>query len=157
MSIAITLIIGITALAWILARLGRIDVCPVCAGVSGAWLLMTIGVLLGYVSLPEVILPLAILMGGTVVGIAYMGGERMPVLARWGMWKWKVPVIVFGFAGVYWLLGNISWEGVIAEVLVLAAVAYAFFFRKERSREEKSPIAANQNVDKLMKDMDQCC
>src|SRR3989338_5498525 len=92
-------ILVITALAYGIGHLLRISLCPICAGVATTWLGMLGANIAGYPMDPRII---ALLMGGTVVGIAYrterhLASERSPLL-------WKTLSIPTGFVAAYALL-----------------------------------------------------
>ncbi len=120
MFIATISILGITVFVWLANRVLAFRVCPICAGVAGTWLWMLAARLLGYEIDP---IALALLMGGSVVGIAYqiekrLSQSRSPLL-------WKTLFIPTGFIGAYGLL--MQWWGVLLVSLTfLALVVYAF-------------------------------
>ena len=62
-------IFAIAGVAWAARKLLRAPVCPICLGVGGTWLWMLIARSLGYAVDTTM---LAILLGGSVAGIAYL-------------------------------------------------------------------------------------
>ena len=62
----------------------NIRICRLCVGISSLWLILSAGVALDYLSVRTFLIPITLLMGGTVVGIAYQGYSL----------RWKTIVIV---------------------------------------------------------------
>lgn len=148
---AILLVLAITLIAAALNRSLPFKVCPICAGVSGGWLILTAGVVLAHWS-GDYKLPIAMLMGGTVVGIAFQGETKFD-WAKKGFYIWKAPVIIFGMPAAYWLFVNMSLVTLVFEFLVLSALIYFFFIRSPRS----GGHADNHRVIELEKKMKNCC
>ena len=69
MTIAIISIFVLTLFAWLLNKVLPIKICPICAGVSLTWLWMLLGMGYGFLSVEKYQIVIAILMGGSVVGI----------------------------------------------------------------------------------------
>ena len=122
----------------------RLEICPICAAVSGTWLTLTALVLFGYLN-PEIFLPLiSLLMGGTVVGVAYQIGKRKPV------------VIGVGMLLAFWAVRNLSFKVLILELTVLATLAYFLFVK--RNGGDKSAPPRDPKTRKLLEDkMKNCC
>jgi len=99
-------ILVITTLVWFLNKVLSRKVCPICAGVAGTWIWMLIGILTNQLSVISYQLLVGILMGGSVVGIAYQLEKRLS--AGSAGWRtpllWKILFIPIGFAAVYSLL-----------------------------------------------------
>lgn len=100
-----------------------LQVCAICAGTAGTWLWLLAGILAGVLSYVTYMPVVAILMGGSVVGIAYqsekyLGSGRSALL-------WKATFIPLGF-GTVWSVTHFAFGFVILGVLVLLALA-AFF------------------------------
>ena len=147
-------ILVITFLAWLINKLLPFKVCPICAGVSGTWFLLLVGILLGWLSLANYYLLIAVLMGGTVVGIAYQGEKRLNIAPE-NFLKFKTAVIVPGFVLVYFALASIGWLALVIEAAVLVAVMYLYFvqpFLKERP-----PVRDKEKVAELEDKMKNCC
>lgn len=143
-TIALVSIFAIAGLAGLLRRAG-FAVCPICAGVAGTWLWMLSASFLGYAI--DIRIP-AMLMGGSVVGIAYtaekrISGKRSPLI-------WKMLFIPIGFAAAYALLSQL-WIMFAGAVIALAAIAFAFLGRADR------PPANESRVKEIEKKMEQCC
>lgn len=150
MFIAITAIsiLTITSAIWLMNRVLPFKICPICAGVSSTWLWMLAAKFLGYEI--EMIVP-AILMGGSVVGIAYQIEERLS--ANRSPLLWKTLFIPAGFIAVYSLL--LSWWSVFIAAAIFAAVLIVKFTKGDRSGMTKSK--QNQKVKELKKKLNDCC
>ena len=112
--------------------------CSICASVSGLWLVLSAGVAWGYLSATWLI-PIALLMGGSVVGIAYQ---------RHSM-RWKATAIAIGMPLSYVLITRLTKTTVFIELIVLLAIAYAIFVKRN---DTQSP-----NESALEEQMKQCC
>ncbi len=117
----------------------NIRICRLCAGVSSLWLILSAGVAWSYLSLQTFLVPIALLMGGTVVGIAYQ---------RYSL-RWKTTVILLGMPLAYLLVTNLSKTTVIIEFILLVIIAYALFVRKEPADHER--------IRELEEKMKNCC
>ena len=69
MIIAIISIFVFTSAVWVLNKIIPVKICPICAGVSLTWLWMLFGMGYGFLSVEKYQIVIAILMGGSVVGI----------------------------------------------------------------------------------------
>ena len=151
--IIFTIIVSILAITGVVAvwnRFGFIWICPICAGVSGTWLWILAGIFSEKLLSAEYLLPAAILMGGSVVGIAYQLEKRLP-LNRLAV-LWKTFFIPAGFFTVYSLLNQV-WLSVILGLAAALAI-YAWFFisgKKNHDSESDSRIGV------LEKKMKNCC
>ncbi|MDP2664447.1 MAG: hypothetical protein Q8O97_00530 [bacterium] len=86
----------ITGAVWLVGKVLPFKVCPICAGVSGTWLWMLVALFLGY----EIDLVIAaMLLGGSVVGIAYQLEKRLP--AGHSPLLWKALFVPAGFVVAY--------------------------------------------------------
>lgn len=154
---ALASVLGITFLVWILNRFLPFKICPICAGVSLTWVAVTMGILQGVLSSSEYLIPLAFLMGGTVVGIAFQG-ERRFAWAGVSIWRWKVPVVVFGLGLTYWLFVEMSWTSLIMEGAILVFLVYLFFVQPHLIVRRTESMHENpEEVERLTKEMEQCC
>lgn len=147
-------ILVITVLGWFVNKLLPFKVCPICAGVSGTWFLILVGILLGWLSVISYQLLVAMLMGGTVVGMAYQGEKRMNVAPE-NVLKFRTAIIVPGFILVYFALTNINWLTLVIEAVVLLSVMY-FYFVLPFIREIPPP-QDKQKIAELEKKMENCC
>lgn len=117
----------------------RFKICWVCATVSGIWLAMSALIALHIVPRATLEIPIALLMGGSVVGIAY---QRYQL-------RWKISVIAIGMPLAYLLITNLNKKIVIIEIIILLVIAYILFAKKN--------LADNQSVRDIEKKMKQCC
>lgn len=147
--IATISILVITGFVWSMKRLLRLRVCPICAGVSLTWLWMLAGVLTNQLPITNYQLPIAILMGGSVVGIAYQLEKRLP-MGRSALF-WKTLFIPAGFVAVYSLLA-FSWIIFGAMVVILIFLALIFLRRISLHPQEE-----NSKIKELEKKMEKCC
>lgn len=141
-------ILAITGLIWLTNRILPFKICPICAGVSGTWLWMLAARILGYEI--EVII-LAMLMGGSVVGIAYQIEKRLP--SNRSPLLWKTLFIPAGFIAVYSLLSS-WWPAFIAAAILIAILIIQF--TKGDGNEIVGP-KQNQQVEELKKKLNDCC
>lgn len=112
--------------------------------VSASWMGLLVARSLGY---PVETSLIAMLMGGSVVGIAYTLGKRLTE----GMNKaWKLTAIPLGFLLVY--AGLSGWWLVAGIAAVAAAGAVAYFFRV--ARRALAGAAQGAELEEKMKD---CC
>ncbi len=123
--------------------------CPVCLGVSGTWIWLSAAVLIGGLNWEVYQLLIAVLLGGTVVGIAYQGEYRSRFASAHPL-LWKLLVLVIGFPLAYAAVRRLSWPLLVLEILILAGIGYMYFIRKP---EQKSP----HHETTLEKKLKQCC
>ena len=106
---------ALTALAWALRRAVLPRLCPLCTGVAGTW----IGLLAAHGA--GVALDLrrpALLLGGSVVGLAALGETALAGRAPGAVLAWKTAFVAAGFATAYALLLPV-WPGVAAGAALL--------------------------------------
>ncbi len=131
-------------------KLIKMNFCPLCVGESSSWLVLTFLVLSGVLVKEDYLLPLAMIMGGSVVGIVYRLDEsRMIRSVGWP----KALITGGGFVLVYLALIYLSWPVLIVETLFMAILAYYLFYRKPGESEGTS----NKNIEALEKRMKSCC
>lgn len=113
-------------------------ICSICAGVSGTWAWLLAGRWLGY---PIDVVVLGLLMGGSVVGIAYQVEKR----------RWKTLFIPLGFIAAYSLI--FSWWTAFGLMILLLSLLFLVFVKKPRgfSRKDEKEIA------ELEEKMKKCC
>ena len=138
-------ILAITGLAWLVAKALPFPVCPVCVGVAGTWLWMLAARLAGFAFDASM---LAILLGGSVVGIAYQLEKHLP-RGRSPL-LWKTLFLPIGFVAAYGLA--LPHWSVLAITIVALLFLTAVFFMPHRDPEKKSAA-----VEKLEKYMKKCC
>lgn len=122
-------------------------ICPICAGVSGTWLIMLVLRFLGY-SVPGVLLSL--LMGGSVVGLGYQLEKRLPP-GRSAL-IFKTLFFCGGFTIVYGIV-LMNWFLAAAALLALLLIILLFFLPTQ------SPVEApaGDSVKQLEKQLEDCC
>ncbi len=138
-------ILAITGFAWQAGKILPFRVCPICAGVAGTCLWMLAARLAGFAFDAPM---LAILLGGSVVGIAYQLEKHLPQ-GRSPL-LWKTLFLPMGFVAAYGLAAP-QWSLLamaVAALLLLTAV----FFAPRRHAEKNSAA-----VEKLERDMKKCC
>ena len=147
--ITIISILGITVLVWLANRMLPFQICPICAGVFGTWAGLLTAHLLGYPI--DLVVP-ALLMGGSVVGIAYQLEKKLPVESA--SWRaplvWKTIFIPAGFVAAYSIL--IQWWGTFFVVYIFLLLV-SFVFLSPR----KQNAVHTGAVEELKKKMQDCC
>ncbi|RJQ13465.1 hypothetical protein C4553_03735 [Candidatus Parcubacteria bacterium] len=150
-------ILIITFIVWLTNKATAFKICPVCAGVSGTWVLLTAGSLLGIVGKNEFSLLTALLMGGTVVGIAYQS-EKSWHWANSNPLLWKILFILPGIILTYILLLNMGWKALILEIALLAVALYLIFIRPTTLiNKELNASKDLQRIEELKKKLKNCC
>lgn len=147
--VAIISILVITGLVWLLNRALPFKVCPICAGVSATWLWMLAGMAIGQLPTSNFQLPTSILMGGSIVGIAYQFERHLLKNEKYHL-LWKALFIPIGFLTVY-LVVNFYWTLAIPALLVLVVLALVF------GRRLGGHKAVSETVEKLEEKMKKCC
>lgn len=157
MWLSILLILVITSLVWLLNKLLPFKLCPVCAGVSSTWIILTALMLGGIISDSSFIIPISILMGGTVVGIAYQGEKSLRRAKRYPV-AWKLAIVAVGFPLAYGAVQYRSWTTFTVELVFLVGLVYLFFVRRGVADAPHTPHRGDSsNVHKIEKGLEQCC
>ncbi len=136
---------AIAGLAWAVRGRLPFPVCPICIGVGGTWLWMAAARLLG---LAVDATMLAVLLGGSVVGIAYQLEKRLPP-GRSPL-AWKMLFMPAGFVAAYGLAAP-HWILLAAGAAGLALLALVFL------RAPSAPEKSSATVEKLEEQMKRCC
>jgi len=142
--VALISILILTALVWLLKKFLPFRACAVCAGVSLTWLWLLGAYWLGYSIDTKII---ALLIGGSVVGVAYELKKKMAP-TRFLLW-WKLVLIIAGFAAAYGLIEawwSLFFAGLIP-MLLLAILAF----------KKRGPQPFSEKVEELKKQMEECC
>ena len=144
------LIVGFTALTYFFNKITHWKTCVICAGVSLTWLTLTALMVPGFLASSFYLLVTAMLMGGTVVGIAFQGEKKF----KWAknLFYWKAPVVIIGFIIAYLLLINISWTTFAIELALLGLLTYFLFLQPSAG---KSP--QGKSVSELEEELKDCC
>lgn len=143
---ALASILAITAVAWLVARGKHNNVCAFCVGVAGTWLWMLVARAIGFSVDP---LTLAVLMGGSAVGVSFryqhlVPQGRSPIL-------WKVVSILPAFGAAHAIVQE-HWLAAVAALAVTVIACIVFL----RSPKTLSKTDADRVKD-LKKKMEQCC
>ncbi len=154
MGLAFFLLIIITAAVWTLGKLLPFQICPICAGVSASWLLLTALILAGYLDADKFLAPILLLMGGSVVGIAYQGEKSLAWAGRYPF-LWKITVIILGMPLAFWAAQGISSAMLLGEILLLSALAYLFFIKP--AGKAASAGEASDKIQDLEDKLKNCC
>lgn len=141
-------ILVITAAVWRLNRISFLKICPICTGVSGTWFWILAGIYFGLLDAGSWSLAAAMLMGGSVVGIAYQLEKKLPVGKS--QFLWKMVFIPAGFISVYGILTE-QWIAFFAAMIFLALISFLFI------REQKHRGPGNRVVGELTEKMKNCC
>ena len=148
MIIPIISIISFTFIMWIFNKIFSVKVCSLCAGVSITWLWIFFGITFGKLSVDLYQLPLAILAGGTVVGLMYKLEEN--IKGKYIL-IWKTIFVVLGFYAVYGL-ATLQWIIVITSVVAITIVTLLLKINKLELKNKKS------KQKKVFEDkMENCC
>lgn len=116
LALTIASIIVLTGLAWLLRRAALPRLCPLCAGVAATWMGLLALSWTGTELDPR--LP-ALLLGGSVVGLAAVGEKVVAGWAPGAVLAWKTGFVALGFAAAYALLLQ-AWVFAGLGVAVLA-------------------------------------
>jgi hypothetical protein len=120
MWIAITLlsILLLTAFALLVRKVALPWLCPLCAGVAGTWLWLLGAHFAGF----EVDLRLpAILLGGSVVGLAAQAEKLLAGRGEGYLLVWKTLFVSVGFATA-WFITTLVWGGVAVGLATLGVI-----------------------------------
>jgi hypothetical protein len=142
-------ILLLTALAWLARRAVLPRLCPLCAGVAGTWIALLAAHWAGW--LVDLRLP-ALLLGGSVVGLAALGEKALGGRSPNAVLAWKTAFVVAGFATAYALLLG-AWFGVALGGAVLMALLALPWLRAPAAGEASAP----QRREALMAQLKNCC
>lgn len=131
----------------------KINICPICVVVGGTWFALSLGVVFGYLNLEQFIIPISILMGGSVVGVAYQGVQKFKWAGKHSL-LWKFVVIFIGMPTIYFLISNLSKPVVIIESILLLIIAYFFFVERQK---KPGGSGKGQKIRYIEEKMKQCC
>lgn len=146
--IAAVSIITIAAVAWFANRFLPFTVCPMCAGVFTTWAWLVGAHIAGY----EVAMTVpAILMGGSVVGIAYQLEKKFGGPPSDGRMFWKTLFATAGFIAAYAVLEQ-SWTVLLFAVAFMVVISLPFLSTKVVVAIKREEAAA-----KIERDMKDCC
>lgn len=144
--IAIVSLCVLALFASLAARRLRLTICPVCAGVAGTWLWMLAAREAAAFAVDPTIL--AVLLGGSAVGVTHSITSRLPQSRSRQFWK--ALLLAGGFALAY-ALALASWT--------LAATAAAQFALTAALalRRDSAPARDEGAIEILQERMKKCC
>ena len=132
-------------LVWLANHFLPFRICPICAGVSGTWIWLLTGYFMGYQI--DLIIP-AMLMGGSVVGLAFQLGEKLD--HGKSLILWKTLFIPTGFVLAYSILFK-EWLVFFVILVFLLVITYLFLSKDGSKKLDK------EKIDELKNKMDKCC
>jgi len=144
----ITALISVSAIAAGTALLRRagLRLCPLCVGVSATWLWLLV-VRTGNTAVDPAVLGL--LMGGTVVGLAYQLQKRLPADRSPALFLALFAIAGFGTANGA-IAGHWSWTILSAAGLV-GVMGWAFLAGTHPERKDSAAVAD------VEKKLENCC
>ena len=146
--IALVSIVFIAGWVWIGHRIIPFKLCPICAGVAGTWLWMMTAAYRGYAVDMRVV---ALMMGGTVVGLA--GELEKRIKFRYPL-VWKSVFVIGGFWTAFLLqVGRLDLVGLSA----LSLAVFTYLFSKLNLHEHNAPASENKELSELEKKIEDCC
>lgn len=146
-TLTIISILIITLVAWFANQVLPFVICPICAGVFLTWVGLVGAHFVGYGI--DLVIP-ALLMGGSVVGIAYQLEKKSHNLSAGALLLWKVFFMPAGFVVAYGVL-NQWWA--VSGIAMTALVLVSFLFLSA-GRTARMHQATTNEVEKRLKD---CC
>lgn len=124
MTIALISVLAIALAAWLAGRVLPFSPCPVCTGVSLTWAWLLAGDYLGAPVVPSAVI--ALLMGGSVVGVMYQLEKKFPGAPVRAVKLWKVLFTAGGFAAAYAALTR-EWVVLAIAAIFIVALSLAVF------------------------------
>lgn len=145
--IGLASILSVTAIVSYLNKKLPVRFCPLCTGVAFTWLWMVGGAVSNILSY-EYLITAGILMGGSVVGIAYMAEKNLPS----GKSKigWLTSFVLTGFGAVYGVVFLNVWLILLFFASIMAVVGF-FFYTKKIGKGRK------KRIEKIEKELEDCC
>ena len=137
-------IIVIAGVVWLFNRVLPFTICPICAGVFLTWVWLIVAHIFGYQI--NLVVP-SLLMGGSVVGIAYQLEKKFRNLSAGKILLWKMLFIPAGFAAAYGILEQLPAVFLIAAVFLLLVSLLLV----------GNANARNETATGLEKKMEDCC
>lgn len=157
MSLIVTIISiwGIAGLFWIVNHIFDTKVCPICAGVSGTWIWILVGMYFDWLPTTSYQLLATILMGGSVVGTAYQLEKKV----RPGkILIWKMTFIPAGFLLAYNII-YFSWFYALLTLTAIFLFIFIFLDWPISKTTEWADLPTGQagKVKDIEKEMENCC
>jgi|SRR3989344_3875507 len=123
-------------------------ICPICALTASTWVVLLI---LRYFGYPVSESLIALLMGGSAVGISYVLAK--PLSAQGAKW-WKLSGIPTAFLGMWLLLHyHVGW-------FIFVAIMYLLIYLSFKGRTHKlnlTPRSSESEVGKIEHELENCC
>jgi len=148
--ILVITILSIAAIAGATRGVNRMwgaGICPICAGAAGTWIWLLAAKGFGYPIDP--LIP-ALLMGGSIVGIAYSAEKYL--LPRRSALSWKMLFVPTGFVAGYGILME-KWVVALAALVGIAVVLFLFL----RFSSSTASASESARIEKLKRDMEKSC
>ena len=142
----------LTSIFWAVKRYLLIDICPICSGVFLTWFIFLILMLTGKISVFVFQMPIALLMGGSIVGIAYKLESK--IKEKKSILLFKSLFIPIGFALAYSLVTSSFYQAVF--IFVILGII-TLIFLKFRSEKKEDDLEKNKKVEDLLGKMKNCC
>ncbi len=144
-TITIISILAVSVVVWLANKFLMFTICPICAGVFLTW----VGLLGAYNFGYQVDLTIpALLMGGTVVGVAYQLEKKFKNLFPNRILFWKVLFIPVGFVAMYGILEQL-WT------MFLVAIAFLLLITLTQLRKTENGNGVKSELEKKMEES--CC
>ena len=148
MIIAISSIIILATATWILNKILSKKMCPICTGVSLTWFFMLLGIYFGKLPVVDYQLPVAILAGGTVVGLM----SKLETFIKINLILfWKTVFVLGGFTAVY---GLIAFDWKIFSVGAIFTILFTLMFKAGKVDEQSQKSAKLKELEEKMRN---CC
>ncbi len=151
MLIAISLgsILILTALAFLLRKAVAPWLCPLCAAVAGTWSWLLGAHFAGLAV--DLRLP-AILLGGSVVGLATLGEKALAGRSEAYRLVWKMMLVTVGFATA-WFITTLAWSGIAIGLVTLGAIMATPWL----SNAPQGHAGGLERIQRLKEQMKNCC
>ncbi len=148
MTIIIISILLITLIVWVLNKKLTFQICPICVGVSLTWIGIIIALAFNLLPYNSYQLQIAILMGGTVVGLVYKLEKHIKINF---ILIWKTLFVIIGFFTVYNLAIS-NWLISFVGIILIAIVTFLF---KKISKTEL--LEESKSLKEIQEKMKNCC
>ncbi len=148
MTIIIISILLITLIVWVLNKKLTFQICPICVGVSLTWIGIIIALAFNLLPYNSYQLQIAILMGGTVVGLVYKLEKHIKINF---ILIWKTLFVIIGFFTVYNLAIS-NWLISFVGIILIAIVTFLF---KKISKTEL--LEESKSLKETQEKMKNCC
>jgi len=131
---------------WFVNQIMPFTICPICAGVSLTWAWLIVAHFMGY----QVVMTIpALLMGGSVVGIAFQLEKKSGDSSPGARILWKMFFIPAGFIAAYAVLEQ-WWVVFLFAIAFLVVISFWFLSLRKAA-------SAGETVKGIEKEMKDCC